>query len=109
MEPKVRAPLSEQGFDVLTDIDVAPTLRAKLGVERAPYPTFAQRALELGPSVVLLPPCNVVLETVDAGTCVAIVDRARSCTPEVRGARRRSRQLTPGCPRNSGPRMNGMK
>ena len=74
MEPKVRAPLSEQGFDVLTDIDVAPTLRAKLGVERAPYPTFAQRALELGPSVVLLPPCNVVLETVDAGTRVAIVD-----------------------------------
>ena len=80
-EPKVRAALQEQGFGVLTEIDVAATLRAKLGVERAPLkilgacnPTFAHRALELDPSVALLLPCNVILETTDAGTHIAIID-----------------------------------
>ncbi len=81
VEAKVRAALGEQGFGVLTEIDVAATLRAKLGVERAPLkilgacnPTLAHRALELDPSVALLLPCNVVLETTDAGTHVAIID-----------------------------------
>jgi uncharacterized protein (DUF302 family) len=81
VEPKVRAALQEQGFGVLTEIDVAATLRAKLGVERAPLkilgacnPTFAHRALELDPSVALLLPCNVILEATDAGTHVAIID-----------------------------------
>jgi len=73
--------LAEQGFGVLTEIDVAATLRAKIGVERAPLkilgacnPNFANRSLEIDPSVALLLPCNVVLETTDAGTHVAIVD-----------------------------------
>ena len=77
----VRTALGEEGFGVLTEIDVAATLRAKLGVERAPLkilgacnPTFAQQALEIDPAVALLLPCNVVLETTDAGTHVAIVD-----------------------------------
>jgi uncharacterized protein (DUF302 family) len=81
VEPKVRAALQEEGFGVLTEIDVAATLRAKLGVERpalkilgACNPTFAHRALELDPSVALLLPCNVILETTDAGTHVAIID-----------------------------------
>ena len=81
VEPKVRAALGEQGFGVLTEMDVAATLRAKLGVERAPLkilgacnPHLAQRSLELDPSVSLLLPCNVVLEATDAGTRVAIVD-----------------------------------
>ncbi len=81
VEPKVRAALQEQGFGVLTEIDVAATLRAKLGVERGPLkilgacnPAFAHRALELDPSVALLLPCNVILETTDAGTHVAIID-----------------------------------
>ena len=80
-ESAIRAALQAQGFGVLTEIDVAATLRAKLGVERAPLkilgacnPTFAHQALEIDPSVALLLPCNVVLETTDAGTHVAIVD-----------------------------------
>ena len=80
-ESAIRAALQTQGFGVLTEIDVAATLRAKLGVERAPLkllgacnPTFAQQALEIDPAVALLLPCNVVLETTDAGTHVAIVD-----------------------------------
>jgi uncharacterized protein (DUF302 family) len=80
-EAAIRAALQEQGFGVLTEIDIAATLRAKLGVERAPLkilgacnPTFANQALEIDPAVALVLPCNVVLETTDAGTHVAVVD-----------------------------------
>jgi uncharacterized protein (DUF302 family) len=80
-EAAVRDALAEQGFGILTEIDVAATLRAKLGVERLPLkilgacnPTLAHRALELDPSVSLLLPCNVVVEVTDAGTRVAAVD-----------------------------------
>lgn len=80
-EAAVRESLAEQGFGVLTEIDVAATLRQKLGVERAPLkilgacnPALAHRALELDPSVSLLLPCNVVVEATDRGTRVAAVD-----------------------------------
>ncbi len=77
----VTAALAEQGFGVLTEIDVAATLLAKLGVERPPLkilgacnPTFANRSLEIDPSVALVLPCNVVLEATEAGLHVGIVD-----------------------------------
>lgn len=80
-EAAVRDALTEQGFGVLTEIDVAATLRAKLGVERAPLkilgacnPTLAHQALELDPSVALVLPCNVVLESIPGGTHVEAVD-----------------------------------
>jgi len=66
---------------VLTEIDVATTLRTKLGVERPPLkilgacnPTLVHRALDIDPSLVLLLPCNVVLEQADGGTRVRVVD-----------------------------------
>lgn len=81
VEERIRAALGEQGFGVLTEIDVAATLKAKIGVDRAPLkilgacnPHLANRALELDPSVALLLPCNVTLEAVDGGTRVAAVD-----------------------------------
>ena len=81
VEPVVRAALKDQGFGVLTEIDIAATLKDKLGVDRAALkilgacnPGFAHRALTIDPSVSLLLPCNVVLETVDGGTHVAIAD-----------------------------------
>lgn len=80
-ETAVRAALADQGFGVLTEIDVAATLKAKLDVDRAPLkilgacnPTFAHRALQFDPSVSLVLPCNVVLEPADGGTHVAAVD-----------------------------------
>ncbi|MGD9793278.1 MAG: DUF302 domain-containing protein [Acidimicrobiia bacterium] len=89
-EAAVRTALAEQGFGVLTEIDVAATLKAKLGVDRAPMkilgacnPNLAHRALELDPTVSLLLPCNVVLSATDAGTLVSAVDpRALMNTPE---------------------------
>jgi uncharacterized protein (DUF302 family) len=78
----IRDALGAQGFGVLTEIDVAATLKAKLGVDRPPLtilgacnPNFAHRALELDPSVALVLPCNVVLEPGErGGTHVSVVD-----------------------------------
>jgi len=89
-EAAVRSSLAEQGFGVLTEIDVAANLRAALGVERRPLkilgacnPNFANEALDLDGDVSLLMPCNVVLTTTDAGTRITAVDpRALIIEPE---------------------------
>ena len=77
----VTAALKEQGFGVLTEIDVRATLREKLNVEFGPYlilgacnPQIAHRALSEDPSIGLLLPCNVVLRAVPDGIEVSIVD-----------------------------------
>ena len=77
----VRSALRDQGFGVLTEMDVAAILKEKIGIDRSPLkilgacnPDFANRALTIDPTVSLLLPCNVVLETVANGTHVAIAD-----------------------------------
>jgi len=80
-EALVREALSEQGFGVLTEIDVAATFKAKLGIDRDPLkilgacnPALAHRALAIDPSAALMLPCNVVLSAAPGGTSVSIAD-----------------------------------
>lgn len=77
----VRAALAEQGFGIVSEIDMQQTLRTKLGVEidrnlilGACNPGFAHRALQAEPSIGLLLPCNVVVRSTEAGTVVEMID-----------------------------------
>ena len=78
---RVRAALTEQGFGVLTEIDVTATLQAKLGEKIEDYiilgacsPPFASQALGIDRSIGLLLPCNVVVRGADGGTVVEALD-----------------------------------
>jgi len=73
----VRAQLGQVGFGVLTEVDLAATLKSKLDVDIAPQvilgacrPQLAYAALGADPSVATLLPCNVVVREVDPGTTV---------------------------------------
>ena len=69
--------LAKEGFGILTEIDVAATLKKKLDLDRAPYkilgacnPQFAARALEIEPQIGALLPCNVIVRKDDGGKAV---------------------------------------
>lgn len=77
----VKEALGEQGFGVLTEIDVRATLKKKLGADFRAYtilgacnPSLAHQALSIEPDVGVMLPCNVTLDEKNEGILVSFVN-----------------------------------
>ena len=83
---RTRSALQDQGFGIITEIDVKDTLKKKIDVDFRPYrilgacnPTLAHEALKLEDKVGTMLPCNVVVQEVRPGQCeVAAIDPVAS-------------------------------
>jgi uncharacterized protein (DUF302 family) len=77
----IRHSLEEQGFGILTEIDVKATLEKKIGAEIDGYrilgacsPRHAHRAITAEPRIGVMLPCNVILRELPEGTEVTAID-----------------------------------
>ncbi len=82
---KVTEALKQQGFGVLTEIDVQATMKKKLDVEMPRYlilgacnPSFAYQALQLEEKIGTMLPCNVIVQQKPEGVEVSAVDPVAS-------------------------------
>jgi len=78
---RVKDALKEQGFGVLTEIDIRKTLKEKIDVDVEPQiilgacnPKLAHRALGIDPRIATLLPCNVVIRVENGRTIVEALD-----------------------------------
>lgn len=85
VDARTRAALTAAGFGVLTEIDVAATMKKKLDVEMPAYrilgacnPKMAHQAIGLEPKVGAMLPCNVILRAVAGGVEVSAIDPVAS-------------------------------
>ena len=84
-DARTRKALGDSGFGVLTEIDVAATMKKKLDVAMPPYlilgacnPKMAWQAIGIEPRVGAMLPCNVILRAVDGGVEVSAIDPVAS-------------------------------
>lgn len=84
---RVKEALAEQGFGVLSEIDVAATLKEKRDVDIEDYvilgacnPDLAHRALEVDRGIGVLLPCNVVVSADGDASMVRVVNPATMST-----------------------------
>ncbi|MEQ8905313.1 DUF302 domain-containing protein [Ekhidna sp.] len=82
---KVTEALKEEGFGILTEIDVKETLKKKLDEDFRPYkilgacnPPFAHKALLAEDKIGAMLPCNVIVQQTDDGIEIAAVDPVAS-------------------------------
>lgn len=85
VDARTRKALAEQGFGVLTEIDVKATMKKKLDVDMAAYrilgacnPKMANEAIRMEPRVGAMLPCNVILREVEGGVEVSAIDPVAS-------------------------------
>ena len=84
-DTRTREALKEQGFGVLTEIDVKETMKKKIGAEMDGYrilgacnPNMAYKAIGMEPRIGAMLPCNVILRTVQGGTELSAIDPVAS-------------------------------
>jgi uncharacterized protein (DUF302 family) len=84
---KVTEALKQEGFGILTEIDVKETLKKKLDVDFRPYkilgacnPSFAHKALEAENKIGTMLPCNVIVQQLEDGVEVAAINPVASMT-----------------------------
>ena len=82
---RARRALADEGFGIISEIDLSKTFREKIGVEFRPYkilgacnPSLAHEALQLEDKVGAMLPCNVVVQSLDEGIEVAAIDPVAS-------------------------------
>ncbi len=107
VDARVRKALVDAGFGVLTEIDVAATMKKKLDVDMASYrilgacnPKLAYGAIGLEPRIGAMLPCNVILRTVVGGIEISAIDPVASMAaidnPELIAVAGKVRELLEG-------------